>query len=322
MFGNSWFKKERPLLGMTGFGGGADGKLVSGAAPQFAASGGTETTPGNGYKYHLFTAAGPSPFVVTGGGNCEVFMMSGGGSGGNDIGGGGGCTLYYHNSYPLDAGTYAIAVGYKGVTYPGPTATPGPPSGAKGDGGSTSISSPTALVVETGVGKCGEPAGAGGGISGKGGDGAKIINGVTTPYSGGNGNGASGGSRLAGGGGGIAGAGENYDTDGPNTGGDGGAAGQYPAFAGPLIGSPTIAPSGYYGGGGGGGTESPTWTAGTGGGAGAGNGGQGQGPHVGGAASPQNLGSGGGAGGGKAGVQSGFGGDGSSGICIIRYTVA
>ena len=38
MFGNSWFKKERPLLVMTGFGGGADGKLVSGAAPQFAAS--------------------------------------------------------------------------------------------------------------------------------------------------------------------------------------------------------------------------------------------------------------------------------------------
>ena len=236
----------------------------------FAASGGTETTPGNGYKYHLFTAEGPSPFVVSeDGATCEIFMVSGGGGGGNDIGGGGGCTLYYHDAYSLDAGTYAVAVGYKGVTYPTPDGTPGPPSGAKGDGGSTSISSPTAIVVETGKGLAGEPAGAGGGISGRGGAGSKIINGVTTPYAGGNGNGASGGSRLGGGGGGIAGAGENYDTDGPNQGGDGGAAGQYPAFAGPLIGSPTTAPTGYYGGGGGGGTESPGWTSGTGGGAGA-----------------------------------------------------
>ena len=320
MFENFWHKKLKPFAGFGGFGGGAGGLAVGGLS-QFAASGGTETTPGNGYKYHLFTAAGPSPFVVSGAGNCEIFMMSGGGSGGNDIGGGGGCVLYYHNSYPLDAGNYTIAVGYKGVTYPIPDATPGPYWGQYGDGGSTSISSPTAVVVETGKGLAGEPAGAPGSSSGKGGNASKIINGVTTPYAGGSGNGAGGGSRLGGGGGGIAGAGEDYNTDGPNQGGDGGAAGQYPAFAGPLIGSPTIAPTGYYGGGGGGGTESPTWTSGTGGGAGAGTGGQGQGPHNGGDASPQNLGSGGGAGGGKAGVQSGFGGDGSSGICIIRYTV-
>ena len=31
MLGNSWFKKEKPLLGLTGMGGGADSKLVGGA---------------------------------------------------------------------------------------------------------------------------------------------------------------------------------------------------------------------------------------------------------------------------------------------------
>ena len=32
MLGNSWFKKEKPLLGLTGMGGGAGGYLVGGAA--------------------------------------------------------------------------------------------------------------------------------------------------------------------------------------------------------------------------------------------------------------------------------------------------
>ena len=36
MLGNSWFKKEKPLLGLTGMGGGADSKLVAGGASSTA----------------------------------------------------------------------------------------------------------------------------------------------------------------------------------------------------------------------------------------------------------------------------------------------
>ena len=320
MLGN-WWPKLKPLPSFSAFGGGAAGMAWKSAAGGFDATGGTTTEPGNGYKYHAFTAAGPSPFVVNTGGECEVFMMAGGGAGGGDIGGGGGCTLYYHNAYPLDAGNYLIAVGGGGS----PT-TPGP-----GHGGSTSVSSPTALVIETGAGDRGEPQGGQTPTGGYGGAGKKIINGTTTNYSGGNGTAASGGSRRGGGGGGIGGAGENYDTDGPNHGGDGGVSGDYPAFAGPLIGVPALNPlGGKYGGGGGGGTENPLWTSGLGGGdpnigggspANSGTGGAGTSPANGIAASPDNTGSGGGGGGGIAGVASGPGGDGSPGICIIRYAV-
>ena len=50
MFSNSWYKKERPLLSMLGFGGGVGGKLVGGAAgPKALGSGGYVAEPGNGY---------------------------------------------------------------------------------------------------------------------------------------------------------------------------------------------------------------------------------------------------------------------------------
>ena len=316
----SWWPKLKPLPSFASFGGGAASVAYkSGSA--FSATGGTESEPGNGYKYHAYTAAGPTPFVVTGSSDVEIFMLAGGGAGGGDIGGGGGCTLYYHNSYPVEDNTYLIAIGAGGS----PT-TPGP-----GHGGSTSISTPTALVVETGAGDRGEPEGGSGPIAGDGGAGKKIINGSTTNYAGGTGTHAPGGSRRGGGGGGIGGAGENHDTDGPQQGGDGGLSGDYPAFAGPLIGVPALNPlGGKYGGGGGGGTENPTWTSGLGGGdpnigggspTNSGTGGAGTSPANGIAATPDNTGSGGGAGGGIAGVASGPGGDGSPGICIIRYAV-
>ena len=48
------------------------------------ATGGTITTPGDGYKYHFITAPGQN-FVVsdagTSGGEIEVFLVGGGGSG-------------------------------------------------------------------------------------------------------------------------------------------------------------------------------------------------------------------------------------------------
>ena len=75
-----------------GFGRSAE---VAVAAP-ISATGGTVTTPGNGYTYHAFTSTGPSSFVVsddgTGGSGADVtvLIVGGGGSGSGGWGGSGG----------------------------------------------------------------------------------------------------------------------------------------------------------------------------------------------------------------------------------------
>ena len=58
-----FFKKEKPLQGWTGFGGGATSIRLGGASGPAAveASGGTKTESG-GYFYHIFTSGGA--FVV------------------------------------------------------------------------------------------------------------------------------------------------------------------------------------------------------------------------------------------------------------------
>ena len=66
--------------------------------PGIEATGGDGTaTPGNGYKYHFFTA--PGVFTITsGGGNVDVLLVGGGGAGtsqdGSYAGGGGGAGGY------------------------------------------------------------------------------------------------------------------------------------------------------------------------------------------------------------------------------------
>ena len=57
---NSWFRKESPLLGWLGSGGGL--ALGGGAKADYApgvtatATGGETSTPGDGYKYHVYTS--------------------------------------------------------------------------------------------------------------------------------------------------------------------------------------------------------------------------------------------------------------------------
>ena len=87
MNNNSWFKKERPLLSLQGFGGGSVGPLVGGASsPNIEATGGMigEYTEGDYvYRTHTFTASGS--FVVTevtGDGEMEYLVVGGGGAGG------------------------------------------------------------------------------------------------------------------------------------------------------------------------------------------------------------------------------------------------
>jgi hypothetical protein len=57
MFGNSWFKKEKPILGIAGFGGGATSVFRNSGGPSALASGGYIAEPGNGYVYHTFDGA-------------------------------------------------------------------------------------------------------------------------------------------------------------------------------------------------------------------------------------------------------------------------
>lgn len=94
----NWHKKEKPIQGMMGMGGGAVGYLVRGAggnAP-FSGTGGSHTSePGDGYRYHMFKSGGPTTFTVVDGfnGDCtnvEILVVAGGGGGGNRTGGGGG----------------------------------------------------------------------------------------------------------------------------------------------------------------------------------------------------------------------------------------
>ena len=102
MLGNSWFKKEKPLTGLMGAGGGVGGKLLGGG-PAFSpvtATGGYihdfEDTDGKLYRCHIFINDGD--LVVTdGGADINYLLVAGGGGagkGGNGRGGGGGTSAY------------------------------------------------------------------------------------------------------------------------------------------------------------------------------------------------------------------------------------
>ena len=111
---NEQHKKESPLLGLLGLGGGIV-RAGSVAAP-FVATGGTKTGPSGGYFYHDYTTSGSgTPFQVTSGEtDIEVLLVGGGGAGGRGSGwggggGGGGAVGVY--SVPIGTGTYDLTVG-------------------------------------------------------------------------------------------------------------------------------------------------------------------------------------------------------------------
>ena len=96
MQNNSWFKKEKPLTGLMGAGGGVGGKLLGGG-PAFSpvtATGGYihdfEDTDGKLYRCHIFINDGS--LVVTDGGADITYLLVGGGGGAgcNAQSGGGG----------------------------------------------------------------------------------------------------------------------------------------------------------------------------------------------------------------------------------------
>lgn len=141
MLNNSWFRKQKPFLGYSGFGGGGQNIVLGGASsPTIEASGGIiseYTDPaGDIYRAHIFVA--PANFTVSdivGDGEIEYMLVAGGGGGGSapsgDVpwtspiqvtasgGGGGGfmtnipgTPLSYVNPVTVEVATYQIVIGY------------------------------------------------------------------------------------------------------------------------------------------------------------------------------------------------------------------
>ena len=97
---------------------------VSGAPNVMSASGGTTFTPGDGYKYHIFTASSTPGFAVSnaGPGEVEYVIVGGGGGGGIRTGGGGGAGGFRSGtSTGLTATAYPIVVGAAGAATPEPS---------------------------------------------------------------------------------------------------------------------------------------------------------------------------------------------------------
>jgi len=272
------------------------------------ATGGTTTTPGDGYKYHFFTSPGSNPFNVTTGGSIEYVLIAGGGSGadrGNGAGGGGAGGVLGEGiglppstnqggSVTATVQDYTLSVG---AGHPGgaseTTGGPGTPSTGFGK---------TAVGGGGGGQNNASPGDGGAGGSGGGGDDtvpAGAGQNYPGPQQGFPGGEIGPGSSGGGGGGGAGSAGSTGASGG--TGGDGiGLPSGIPGSYG------TPGPNGslrYFGGGGGGGQSSP-------------NGGYGGGGDCTGGAGTTNTGGGGGSG-----HDGSNGGAGGSGIIIVRYLV-
>jgi len=227
----------------------------SAEAPLVRASGGTINDNG-ATRTHTFTGAGTFKVLDPALAYVEVFAIGGGGGAGgttegNTAGAGGAGGAVYYTSYPVSVspGEYSVVVGGGGAGSPngggvrGTDSSFGPAIGLGGAGGAGWQNSP-----EADPGGCG--AGGGGYL-------AAETNGLQpsqpqpvpgyTNY-GGNGGGRGGAPNpgSSAGGGGIGGNGGQGANGGP-----GGAGLQFPQFDAPLIGLPDLAPfNGFFGGGG------------------------------------------------------------------------
>jgi hypothetical protein len=293
---------------------------------------------------------------ATGSNTVEYLVVAGGGAGGADLGGGGGAggfrTVFpspASGGLPVTATGYPVTVGAGGA----PQSSPNPSGGGRGNSGSNSVFAGSSTITSAGGGGGGgapEPMGEGAGANGGSGGGTSgywptpTVGGtgntppVTPPQGNNGGAGGGAGSTYPGAGGGGAGAVGATPPNSSSPGSTGGAGTQLNIdtnnyyWAGGGGGSAYTAGNGGPGGlGGGGGAGTDFGPSGAGGGAGGGSainsggagtvGPTGGGPVAGGAGGT-NSGGGGGAGGhgGGSGVQPyNKGGNGGSGIVIIRY---
>ena len=211
---NNWFRKEKPIQGLMGMGGGATGFLLGGAGGGFEATGGTIVDDG-GYRYHVFTS--PGTFSITGDATIDnLLVVAAGGNGGQSrAGGGGGGGVRNLSNVPVTAQSYPIQIGQ---TNGQPHGRGGPSSGLgysatgggamEGDTGGPGLNHPR-MNGGCGSGGPGNTSGYGYGNQG----------GYSPPegFNGGNGSGA-----IGGGGGGAGGAGVNAPGPYPNPGVRGG----------------------------------------------------------------------------------------------------
>lgn len=254
--------------------------------------------PGNGYKYHTFTS--PGTFTISSGNNyVEFLIVGGGGSGGAGGGGGGAGGIAYSSSYPIGPGTYPVTVGTGGT---------GSFTAPLNDGTDSIFNTISGKGGGGGNGRAGGSGGGNGGTATQ--PSQPTFGGLVTNY----GNNGAPNPGLDGSGGGGANAVGN-----PDNGGAGGSGRQFPQFTGPLIGVSPLAPlSGYFGGGGGGATRDGGGAPLSNGGTGGGGAGTNDFPFTGNAGT-NNTGGGGGGGGTGSGRGNSLGGNGGSGIVVIRY---
>jgi len=191
MLGNFWFKKEKPLLGLTGLGGGADSKLVGGAGGPITATGGDATYTLNSYTYHVFTSSGS--LVVASGIDDVEFLVVGGGGGA----GAGESTDYGRSGGGGGAGGFRCS--FTGITPGGPSTSPEPglecnpgtypvTIGSGGSGYTGGVGSPSNQGADSSFGPPSTPARI---VSAGGGYGLGSRNNAGKPSAGGSGGGAS-----------------------------------------------------------------------------------------------------------------------------------
>ena len=263
------------------------------AAAAVSATGGVETTVGS-YKYHTFNSTGS--FVITVGGAIEYLIVAGGGAGGGfGQAGGGGAGGLLDSGLTAIAGTFPIVIGAGAVGGAGVAGTAGNNSTAfsltaiGGGGGGTHQNTYGAATAGGSGGGAGTSGTEGASTTGQGyaGGGSGTY---ATVFSGGGGGGSSaiggtGGNVYGNGGGGT-----NWKSLGTSYAGGGGG-GSYDG---------THATNGHSGGGSGGYGNSTT-------------------TNIGMTSATANTGSGGGGAGGYLGTNTG--GNGGSGIVIIRYAI-
>ena len=267
MLPNSWFKKEKPMLGWTGLGGGGTNFILGGGAA--TASGGTIVDNGSRVWHVMLDDEDfVAPKDLT---SVEILLLGGGGGGGGgnsnnaNTGGGGGSGGYLHvSAFTLTAATYPVTIGDGG----GPGTSTGNGGFNGGTGGNTQFPHPYGNLIGYGGGGGGANNTGSGQPGGSGGGGAGAYDGASTPVAGGpktqpgyptgswpgpitltkgGGNGGAGtGGTAAGASGGGGGAGGNASSRSGDNGGAGGTGKTAPTdFPAPEIGPaiPSTAPT-------------------------------------------------------------------------------
>lgn len=294
--------------------GTAPGNTVT-LAPEYP-TGGTVFNS-DGYRAHVFTSGGTLTVPTGFSGLAEVLVVGGGGGGGGIIGGGGGAGGLQFSTVNLTPGSKTVVIGAGGIGGTGWNS----PTQAGGKGGDSQFDAITAIGGGGGGYHAGSTNFWDGGSGGGGGWQAYLsaLSGTGTPGQGKNG--GIGGQNNGGGGGGfteVGGVATGAQTCNPScvggiAAGNGGRGFFFPQFSG-IAGSPT----GWFAGGGGGGARTGNGTAGTGGNGGGTNGTT---STVLASSSLANTGGGGGGGGYDVNSNLQMGGNGGSGIVIVRYFI-